>query len=59
MFVLLASNVSAVLSIALVIFLAGCALVAVVGTRIVRSKQKQEVRKWRLERKPAGKKEND
>ncbi len=52
MFALAVSDATGALSIAAMLFLAACALVAVVGTRIVRSKQKQEVRRWRLERKP-------
>lgn len=52
MFALAASDAMCALSIAAILFLAACVLVAVVGTRIVRAKQKQEVRRWRLERKP-------
>jgi hypothetical protein len=59
MFALAASDATGALSIAAIVFLALCALVAVVGTRIVRAKQKQQVRRWRLERKPAQHKEKD
>jgi hypothetical protein len=59
MFALAASDATGALSIAAILFLAACALVAVVGTRIVRAKQKQQVRRWRLARKPPERKEKD
>jgi len=60
MFVLLAYSTSATLAIACITLLAASALVAVVGTRIVRSKEwrqvrqarpKQQERNWRPARK--------
>ena len=53
------ASLSGVLSIACICILAGCAVVAVVGTRIVRSKQKRQVRQWRLERKCCEKQDKD
>lgn len=47
MFVLLAYSTSATLAIACITLLAASALVAVVGTRIVRSKERRQVRKAR------------
>lgn len=49
---LLLADLSAVLSISAIVLLVLCALVAIIGTRLVREKQKQEVRRWRLKRKP-------
>ena len=59
MFALAAVDATGALSIAAILLLAGCTFVAVVGTRIVRSKQRQQVRRWRLERKPAERKEKN
>ncbi|MCC7528139.1 MAG: hypothetical protein IT342_06440 [Candidatus Melainabacteria bacterium] len=58
MFALAAVDATGALSIAAIFLLAACTLVAVVGTRIVRSKQRQQLRKWRLERKPSERKDD-
>ncbi len=68
MFTLLGASTSALLAIACITFLAACWLVAVVGTRIVRSKQRrlsrpdlygQQLRRWRPARKPESPKDKD
>jgi len=51
MIALLLADVHAVLSIGTVVLLGILAAAAVIGTRIVRAKEKQQVRRWRLERK--------
>ncbi|MCC6981209.1 MAG: hypothetical protein IT343_23000 [Candidatus Melainabacteria bacterium] len=56
---LLLADVHAVLSIGTVVLLLVLAAVAVIGTRIVRAKEKQQVRKWRLERKHCEPNEKD
>jgi hypothetical protein len=58
MFALAAVDAMGALSIAAILLLFGCTLVAVVGTRIVRSKQRQQARRWRLERKSTERKES-
>lgn len=52
-------SVKEILAIAAILFLAGCFLASVIGTRMARRKQKQEVRRWRLERKPPETKTGD
>lgn len=68
MFMLLGASTSALLAVACIALLAVCGLVAVVGTRIVRSRQRrlfrpdlrgQHLRRWRPERKPEPPKEGD
>jgi len=68
MFALLATSLSAYLAIGAITIMAACALVAVVGTRIVRSKQRrqcrqerlgQQARHWRPARKPEPPKESN
>lgn len=56
---LMFASLSGVLSIACICILAACAVVAVVGTRIVRSKQKRQVRRWRIERKCCERQDKD
>lgn len=58
MIVFAALDVAGTVSLAAILLLCACVVAAIVGTRIVRRKQKQEVRRWRLERKPEHK-END
>lgn len=50
--VLLIADTQAALAIGTVVLLGILAAIAVIGTRIVRAKEKQQVRRWRLERKP-------
>lgn len=58
---LLLADVQTVLAIGTVVLLGVLAAIAVIGTRIVRAKEKQQVRqnRWRLARKPSEKNKQD
>ncbi len=59
MFVLATLVETGALSIAAILFLLACTLLALGGTHVVRRNQKQEIRRWLSERKAAENKGND